>query len=85
MRVEPASTVSWLASRVKLPPLKIPPVVKLPARVKVPVGRGDFSLGPTMWLFLAILACPPASRRHITKRSRRASESPTLQPFMMDS
>ena len=50
MLVRGASTASWLASRVKLPP-----VVKIPARVKVPVGRDDFSLRPMMWMFLAIL------------------------------
>jgi hypothetical protein len=56
VRVEPASTASWLASRVKLPPLvKLPSRVKLPPRVKVPVGPGDFSLRPMMWMFLAIL------------------------------
>jgi hypothetical protein len=49
VRVEAASTASRLASRVKLPP------VKIPSRVKVPVGRADFSLRPMMWMFLAIL------------------------------
>jgi hypothetical protein len=33
----------------------LPPVVKVPSRVKLPVGRGDLSLGPMMWLFLGIL------------------------------
>jgi len=50
MLVRGASTASWLASRVKLAP-----VVKIPSRVKVPVGRDDFSLRPMMWMFLAIL------------------------------
>jgi hypothetical protein len=31
------------------------PPVHVPSRVKIPVGRGDLSLGPTMWLFLGIL------------------------------
>ena len=56
MRVEAASTVPWLASRVKLPPLvKIPSGVKVPSRVRITVGRGDLSLQPMMWMFLAIL------------------------------
>jgi len=50
VRVGAASTASWLASLVKLPP------VRIPSRVKVPVGRVDFSLRPMMWMFLAILA-----------------------------
>jgi hypothetical protein len=49
VRVVAASTGSGLASRVKLPP------VKIPSRVQVPVGRADFSLRPMMWMFLAIL------------------------------
>jgi hypothetical protein len=55
VRVEAASPATWPAFRVQLPPLdKIPPV-KVPGRVKIPVGRGDFSLQPMMWMFLAIL------------------------------
>jgi len=34
--------------------VKLPPV-RIPSRVKVPVGRADFSLRPMMWMFLAIL------------------------------
>ena len=55
MRVEAASTASWLASVVNLPPVKIPPGVSVPSRLKIPVGRGDLSLQPMMWMFLAIL------------------------------
>jgi hypothetical protein len=50
VRVEVAGTAFWRASLVKLPP-----VVKIPSRVKVPIGRGDFPLRPMMWMFLAIL------------------------------
>ena len=49
MRAEVSSALHW-ASQVDLPP-----VVKVPSRVKLPVGRGDLSLGPMMWLFLGIL------------------------------
>jgi hypothetical protein len=56
VRVGAASTASGLASRVKLPPVLKLPVLKLPSRVKVPVGPDDFSLRPMMWMFLAILA-----------------------------
>jgi hypothetical protein len=45
VRVEAASTVLLLASRVKIPA----------ARVKIPVGLGGPSLRPMMWTFLAIL------------------------------
>jgi hypothetical protein len=45
VRVEAASTVFLLASRVKIPG---PPV-------KIPVGLGGPSLRPMMWMFLAIL------------------------------
>ena len=57
MRVEPAFTASWLASRVKIPPLvkKIPSGVRVTSRVRFPVGRDDLSLRPMMWMFLAIL------------------------------
>ena len=50
MRVGAASTASSLASRVR-----IPPPLKIPARVKLPVGRAELSLRPMMWMFLAIL------------------------------
>jgi hypothetical protein len=36
--------------------MRIPSQVKLPPRVKIPVGPGDLSLRPMMWMFLAILA-----------------------------
>ena len=49
MRVDVTSTMSWLAFRVKIPP------VKIPSRVKIPVGRSDLTLEPMMWMFLAIL------------------------------
>jgi hypothetical protein len=47
--VNAASTPPWLAAGANLPPLKVP------SRVSIPVGRSDFSLVPTMWMFLAIL------------------------------
>ncbi len=50
MRVGAASTASSLASRVR-----IPPPLKVPARVKLPVGPAELSLRPMMWMFLAIL------------------------------
>jgi hypothetical protein len=51
VRVDVASTASWLASVVK-----IPRMVKIPSRVReLPLGRGDLSLRPMMWMFLAIL------------------------------
>jgi hypothetical protein len=31
------------------------PPVRVPSRLKIPVGRGDFTLQPMMWMFLAIL------------------------------
>jgi hypothetical protein len=49
VRVNAASTAPWLASLVKIPP------VRIPSRVKIPVGRSDLSLEPMMWMFLAIL------------------------------
>jgi hypothetical protein len=57
VRVEPAFTAPWLASRVKIPPLvkKFPSGVKVTSRVRFPVGRDDLSLRPMMWMFLAIL------------------------------
>ena len=54
MRVEAVSTAPWLASLVKIPPL-VPSGVRLPPRVKVPVGRDELTLQPMMWMFLAIL------------------------------
>jgi hypothetical protein len=52
VRVDAASTASWLAPRLKIPHrLKIPRV-KIPSRVKIPV---ELSLRPMMWMFLAIL------------------------------
>ena len=61
MLAEAASTARGLASLVKLPPLKrvlsgvVPPGLRVPARVKIPVGRADLSLKPMMWMFVAIL------------------------------
>jgi hypothetical protein len=46
-----ASTVSWLAARVKIPP----PRVRIPSRLKIQVGPGELSLRPMMWMFLAVL------------------------------
>jgi hypothetical protein len=46
-----ASTVSSLAAGVKIPP----PRVRIPPRLKIPVGPGELSLRPMMWMFLAIL------------------------------
>jgi len=50
VRVGAASTASLLASRVR-----IPPGLKVPLRVKIPVGPAELSLRPMMWMFLAIL------------------------------
>lgn len=55
MRVGDASTRPGLASPVKLPPVRIPPGLRVPSRLQIPVGRGDLSLQPMMWMFLAIL------------------------------
>jgi hypothetical protein len=44
VRVEAAATASLLAARVRIPP-----------RVRIPVGRPELSLRPMMWMFLAIL------------------------------
>ncbi len=41
---------------MKIPPLvKIPSGVKVSSRLRIPVDRGDLSLRPMMWMFLAIL------------------------------
>ena len=48
MQADVSTAVRW-ASREDLPP------VHVPSRVNIPLGRGDLSLGPMMWLFLAIL------------------------------
>jgi hypothetical protein len=56
MRVEAASAAARLAPVAKLPALvNLPPRVTVPSRVKIPVGRGDLTLQPMMWMFLAIL------------------------------
>jgi hypothetical protein len=56
VRVGADSTVPWLASPVKISHLvKIPSGVEIPSQVSITVGRGDFSLQPMMWMFLAIL------------------------------
>jgi hypothetical protein len=55
VRVEAAGVASRLASRVGLPPIKLPSAVHVPSRVRIPVGRADLSLQPMMWMFLAIL------------------------------
>jgi hypothetical protein len=47
---------AWLASRVQTAPLvKIPSGVRVSPRLRIPVDRGDLSLRPMMWMFLAIL------------------------------
>jgi hypothetical protein len=51
VRVMAASTGSVLASRVRIPGSR----VKIPSRLKIPVGPGELSLRPMMWMFLAIL------------------------------
>jgi hypothetical protein len=51
VRVMAASTVSWLAAPVKIPP----PRVSIPSRLKIQVGPSELSLRPMMWMFLAIL------------------------------
>ena len=56
MRVEAASTVPWLAHLAKLPSLvSLPPRLKVPSGVKITVGQGGHTLQPMMWMFLAIL------------------------------
>ncbi len=56
MRVEAASTGPWPGSWVRIPLLEqIPSGVKVSSRLRIPVGRGDLSLRPMMWMFLAIL------------------------------
>ena len=56
MLVGAARVGSWLASRVQIAPLvKIPSGVKVSPRLRIPVDRGDLSLRPMMWMFLAIL------------------------------
>jgi hypothetical protein len=51
-----ASRALWLASRVRIAPrVKIRSGVKAPPRLRIPVDRGDLSLRPMMWMFLAIL------------------------------
>jgi len=56
MRVEVAGPGPWLASRVKILLLvRIPSGVKVPSRLRIPVGRDDLSLRPMMWMFVAIL------------------------------
>jgi hypothetical protein len=49
--VDAASTAHWLASQG----VRIPSKVRVPSGVRVQVGRGDLTLQPTMWMFLAIL------------------------------
>jgi hypothetical protein len=72
VRVEAASPATWPAFRVQLPPLVKIPSVRVPARVKIPVGRGDFSLRPMMWMFLAILLTFLVTRI-VTRRIRSGS------------
>jgi len=56
MRVEAAGTAARLVPGVKSPALvNLPPRVTVPSRVNIPVGRGDLTLQPLMWMFLAIL------------------------------
>jgi hypothetical protein len=56
VRVEAASTVPWLAHLAKLPSLvSLPPRLKVPSGVKLTVGQGGHTLQPMMWMFLAIL------------------------------
>jgi hypothetical protein len=56
VRVWAASTVSSLASPLKFPHrLRFSPHLKIPGRVKIPIGPGELSLRPMMWMFLAIL------------------------------
>ena len=50
MQLGAAGTGPWLASRVR-----IPSGVTVSTRLGVPLGRGDLSLRPMMWMFLAIL------------------------------
>jgi hypothetical protein len=56
MQVEAAGTGSWLASRVRIQSLvRIPSGAKVSSGLRVPLGRGDLSLRPMMWMFLAVL------------------------------
>jgi hypothetical protein len=52
---EAASTPPWLASGMKPPSLANLPPVQVPSRLRIPLGRVDFTLQPMMWMFLAIL------------------------------
>jgi hypothetical protein len=66
VRIGPVSTASLLASSLKVPHrlrlklphrlrLKLPHRLPIPSRVKIPIGPGELSLRPMMWMFLAIL------------------------------
>ena len=61
MLLDAAGTAHGLVSLVTLPPRKrvlsgvVPPGLKVPSRVNIPVGRADLTLRPMMWMFVAIL------------------------------
>jgi hypothetical protein len=56
VHVAGVGTWRWLASALKIPHFRvIPHLGRVPSVVRFPVGRGDFSLRPMMWMFLAIL------------------------------
>jgi hypothetical protein len=67
VRVGAASTASFFASLVK-----IPPGVRVPSGVKVPVSRADLTLQPMMWMFVAILVTFLATRT-VTRLIRSGS------------
>src|SRR5258707_13191913 len=63
MQVGAASPVLSLASAVKIPP-----------RARIPLGPGDFSLRPMMWMFVAILVTFLVARI-VTRKIRSGSGS----------
>jgi hypothetical protein len=67
VRVGAASTASFFA-----PLVKIPPGVRVPSGVKVPVSRADLTLQPMMWMFVAILVTFLATRT-VTRLIRSGS------------
>jgi hypothetical protein len=69
VQIGAASTASSLASAVKIPhPVTIPP------RARIPIGPGDLSLRPMMWMFVAILVTFLVTRM-VTRKIRSGSGS----------
>jgi hypothetical protein len=75
MQVETAST---LASAVK-----IPHRVNIPPHVRIPLGPGDFSLRPMMWMFWAILVTFLVARI-VTRRIRSGNAGGGLGNVSID-